>query len=255
MTGDGPDVLLVHAGVNDRRGWRHVVAELSPDFRCVAYDMRGYGETEYEPEDGWAPHRDALAVLDAAGSERALVIGCSMGGRAAIDLALAHPERVGALLLIGTAVRGMPDPGTEGLGSALDEAAWQAAQAGDFDGANRLEARLWLDGPEAPEGRVGGEARELFLEMNGRALRAPEPGEEADVPAAWPRLGELAVPALLLLGRLDAVEVAERVEKAAERIPGARLERLDGVAHVPHLEADAGTLAAIRTFVAAHAKR
>jgi pimeloyl-ACP methyl ester carboxylesterase len=90
----GADVLLIHAGVNDRRSWQHVVERLSPRHRCVAYDMRGFGETEYEREDGWSPVTDAVAVLDAAGFKRPVVVACSMGGRTAIDLALAHPDRV-----------------------------------------------------------------------------------------------------------------------------------------------------------------
>ena len=72
--------------------------------------MRGYGETTYEREDGWSPVADAKAVIDAAGLERPLVVACSMGGQTAIDLTLAHPERVAALALIGTAIRGAPYP-------------------------------------------------------------------------------------------------------------------------------------------------
>ena len=82
---------------------------------------------------------------------------------------------------------------------------------------------MWLDGPSAQEGRVGGPARELFLEMNERALRAEDPGDQAEIPPAWPRLGEIAVPTLMLLGRLDAEEI--QVDRRAGRalIPGARL--------------------------------
>ena len=247
VVGDGPDVLLIHAGVNDRRGWRHVVERLSPTHRCIAHDMRGYGETEYEPQDGWSPHEDARAVLDAAGADRAVVVACSMGGQAAIDLTLAHPDRVSALLLIGTAVRGAPYPElTEGPTAELNERF--AAAEDDLVELNRLDAHMWLDGPTAP-GRVTGEVRALFLEMNDRALRAPDPGPEADTPDAWPRLGEIAVPTLVLVGRLDAEEILAIAPQVAERIPGARLETLDGVAHVPHLEADEATLAAVERFV------
>src|SRR5262245_5361444 len=110
----GAHVLLLHAGVNDRRSWHHVVARLAPRHRCVAYDMRGHGETEYEPERGWSPVADAVAVLDAAGIPQAVVVGCSIGARLAIDLALAHPGRVRGLLLIGASVRGGPDHASEG---------------------------------------------------------------------------------------------------------------------------------------------
>jgi len=93
----GIDVLLIHAGINDRRSWRYVVRRLSPRHRCVAFDMRGFGETTFEREDGWSPVTDAVAVLDAAGLDRPVVVACSMGGQIALDLVLAHPDRVAGL--------------------------------------------------------------------------------------------------------------------------------------------------------------
>jgi pimeloyl-ACP methyl ester carboxylesterase len=248
--GDGPDVLLIHAGVNDRRSWRHVVDRLSPRYRCVSYDARGFGETEYEPEDGWAPLYDAVAVLDAAQVERAIVVACSMGGQTALDLVLAHPDRVSALVLIGSAVRGAPYPDlTAGPTYELDQRIEAAAAADDIDEIARLDAWMWLDGPGVPEGRVGGATRELFLAMNAKPLRAEDPGDQAEIPDAWPRLGEIAVPALVLCGRLDAEEIQAIAPQLAERIPGATLQWLEGVAHVPHLEGDPATLAAIEAFV------
>ena len=247
VTGSGPDVLLIHAGVNDRRSWRHVVERLAPTRRCVTYDMRGYGETTYEREDGWSPVADAVAVLDAAGVERATVIAASMGGECAIDLTLAHPERVERLALIGTAISGAPYPElTSGPTAELNA---RIAASEDLEEVGRLEAWLWLDGPTAPEGRVTGATRELFLDMNARALRAEDPGEQAELPPAWPRLGEIAVPTLLLLGRLDAEDILVVDEQAVGLIPGARLVHLDGVAHVPHLEGDPATLDALAAFV------
>jgi pimeloyl-ACP methyl ester carboxylesterase len=246
--GEGADVLLIHAGVNDRRSWRRVIARLGSRYRCLAFDMRRYGETMYEREDGWSTVTDALAVLDAEGMARPVVVGCSAGGEAAIDLALAHPGRVAGLCLIGTAVRGAPYPEvTEGREGALTA---QLEATEDYDEANRLIAWLWLDGPRADEGRVKGAARELFLEMNDRAMHAPDPGAEAELPDAWPRLGEIAVPTLALVGRLDAERITAINPPLAELIPGARLQWLEGVAHVPHLEGDPATLDAIERFVA-----
>jgi pimeloyl-ACP methyl ester carboxylesterase len=85
--------------------------------------------------------------------------------------------------------------------------------------------------------------------MNRRALQGEDPGEEAELPAAWSRLGEIAVPTLVMLGRLDTEEIQAINEPAAGLIPGARLRLLDGVAHVPHLEADPATLDEITAFV------
>src|SRR3954470_14855939 len=250
VTGEGDDVLLIHAGVNDRRSWRHVIDRLSPRHRCIAYDARGYGETESEREDGWSALADAIAVLSAAGVGRAVVGARSIGGQTAIDLVLAQPERVSALLLIGSAVRGAPYPDlTEGPTFELNQRFEVAEKAGDIDELARLDAWMWLDGPGAPEGRVSGPVRELFLDMNDKPLRADDPGDQAEVPDAWPRLGEIAVPTLVLVGRLDAEEIQVVDEQLAERIPDATLQWLEGVAHVPHLENDPATLAAIEAFV------
>ena len=125
----------------------------------------------------------------------------------------------------------------------------RANSAGDLDELARLDAWMWLDGPSATEGRVSGPARALFLDMNRRTLQAADPGEQAELPVAWPRLGEIAVPTLVMLGRVDAEEIQAIAEPAAGMIPGARLRLLDGVAHVPHLEADPATLKEITALV------
>jgi pimeloyl-ACP methyl ester carboxylesterase len=249
-TGSGPDVLLVHAGVTDQRSWAHVVDALS-GHRCLTYDARGYGRTTYQREDGWSPAGDAVAVLDAYDVDRAVVVGSSMGGRTSIDLALSHPERVRALVLIGPAVSGAPEPTYEPEVLALDET-WEAAEAaGDLDVVNEIEARVWLDGPTAPEGRVTGAPRDLFLQMNRRALAADETGEQSADVSAWDRLAEIGVPTLLLVGEHDLRYIHENCAHAARTIPGARLVELPGVAHLPHLENDERTIAEIAAFVAA----
>src|SRR2546423_8133105 len=147
---NGADVLLIHAGVNDRRSWRHVVERLASGHRCVTFDMRGFGETMFEPEDGWSPVTDALAVLDSAGLNRPVVVACSMGGQTAIDLTLAHPDRVAGLVLIGTAIRGAPYPELEEGPTADLNVRLEAADcAGDINEVARLDAWMWLDGPSA----------------------------------------------------------------------------------------------------------
>jgi len=243
-----PDVLLIHAGVTDQRSWASVVDAL-PEHRCLTYDMRGYGRTTYEPEDGWSPVDDAVAVLDGYDVGSAVVIGCSMGGRAALDLALTHPERVRALVLIGSAVSGAPElelePGLEDLEKRYDA----AYEADDHDALNALEAEIWLDGPFHP-GRVTGPARDLFLDMNRIALDAPDPGKRRDDVDAWQDAASIAVPTLVMVGEHDLDHTQGGAVHLAATIPGARLVELPGVAHLPHLERDPLTLREIVGFVA-----
>lgn len=247
---DGGAVLLMHAGVNDRRSWASLTPRLSARLQVIAYDARGFGDTRYQPEP-YSPVADALAVLDAAGVQRASVVGASMGGRTALDFALTHPDRVDRLVLIGPGISGAPvivdDPEPV---RTLAEAMAAADDRGDVDEVNRLEAHLWLDGPTAAEGRVTGAARELFLDMNGKALRAEDPGDRLPIdPPAWDRLAEVSVPTLVLDGELDLDEVHDRCTAVAEQVPGAELIRLPGVAHLPHLENDQTCLDAIARFL------
>lgn len=246
----GHDVLLLHAGVTDMRSWQPVVDVLAGRHRCIRYDARGFGETTYEPEDGWSPVDDAVAVLDAADAPRVVVVAGSMGGATAIDLALAHPDRVEALVLIGSAVSGAPHPElTDGPTARLAQKVDAAEEAEDADELNRLEAWMWLDGPGAPEGRVSGKVRELFLLMNGQALGAEEPGEEAMLPDAWPRLGGITVPALVLVGRLDTEGILVINEALADLLPDAKLVWLEDTAHLPQLEGHPVALREIADFV------
>ena len=243
-----PDVLLIHAGVTDQRSWTHVVERLA-DRRCLTYDQRGYGRTTYERQDGWSGVDDAVSVLDAHDARSVVVVACSMGGRVALHLALTHPERVRGLALIAPAISGGPGHVYEPEVLALSDASDAAWERSDLAEVNRIDAQVWLDGPTAPEGRVAGPARELFLDMNRTAIEADEPGEERLDVEAWDRLGEISVPTLLLIGDLDLQYLKDYAAHAAAAIPDARLVRLPGVAHLPQLEGDERMLAEISTFV------
>ena len=97
--------MLLHAGIADRRMWREQMPALAARHRVVALDLRGYGDSELPPAP-FAHHDDVVGLLDALGLDRAALVGCSFGGKVAVDTALAHPERVSALALFGAPVSG-----------------------------------------------------------------------------------------------------------------------------------------------------
>lgn len=247
----GPMVVFLHAGVADRRSWRAVAARVAAaGATAVSYDRRGFGETGYAPE----PHRhadDLLRVLDAvAGDAPAWLVGSSQGGRVAIDVALAAPGRAAGLVLFAPAVSGAPElelaPAEHHLEAQFDA----AEAAGDLDLLNRLEAHVWLDGPAQPEGRVGARLRELFLEMNGRALAADDPGAELEPPDALGAIERIACPALVIWGDLDFAGIVALSASLAERLPEGRGAVVPGTAHLPYLErpGEAGDLVAGAVF-------
>ena len=101
---------------------------------------------------------------------------------------------------------------------------------------NRVQAHEWLDGPRAQSGRVGGEARALFLDMNSIALGKTELTQEERPPAAWLRVGEVGAPTLLLVGDEDFTALIDRHEHLSEEMPNAFAAMLEGVAHIPSIE-------------------
>jgi pimeloyl-ACP methyl ester carboxylesterase len=159
----------------------------------------------------------------------------------ALDAALAAPGRIAGLVLLAPAVSGDPEldeaaynAATGGLGDAID-AAWTA---GEEERCNRLEVRLWLDGPAGPEGRVGGPARELALAMNRIVIANGEPAADgAGGLDAAGRLREVAVPVTVACGELDVALKRERSAELAEALPDATYRSLPGRAHLPYLEA------------------
>ena len=237
----GPPLVCLHAGVTDRRLWAPQREALGASHRVVAYDRRGFGETRLPPagsREAFSQVGDLLRVLDALQLDRAVLIGCSQGGRIAIDAALAHPQRVRALVLVAAAVTGAPqiDLPYAPLTQARVEAYEAAEQRGDQTALNELEAQFWLDGPEEPTGRVGGALRELFLSMNAIALASGSPGEEIAAASAWERLEAISVPTLVVWGTCDFEHLRMRMRELVRRIPGAVPFVVDGAAHLPSLE-------------------
>lgn len=161
-----------------------------------------------------------------------------MGGRIAIDAALARPDRVTGLVVVAPGVTGAPTPQHGEAVKALMDAINTATTQGDLDKRNELQAHAWLDGPLSPPGRVGGETRELFLSMNSTALRANFPGTAVEEePSAWESLEAIRTPTLVIWGDLDMPYLQERCKLLARRIPGAQSLVLAGTAHLPALEA------------------
>lgn len=245
--GEGDPIVALHAAVADRRVWESCTRMwMAAGHRVVTYDQRGFGSTE---SDGvpYRPVDDLWTVMDDRELPGAVLVGNSKGGRVAIDAALEQPARVAALVVIGPAVGGAPD----GEPDASIEEIWEQYEAADesenAEEINRIEAHFWLDGPTQTEGRVGGPTRDLFLDMNGRALELDEGAGEAEWgDDAWDRLSEIGVPTLVVVGEYDGEFVIDRSRKIAEVVPEGELVVIPDSAHLPPLDAP-GVLATLVT--------
>ncbi|TMF43444.1 MAG: alpha/beta hydrolase [Chloroflexi bacterium] len=149
--GAGFPILMFHAGIADSRMWQPQADEFAKQFDVIRPDMRGFGDSELPPRR-WSPVGDVIALIDELGLKPAHVIGCSLGGGLAIDLALDHPARVSKLVLVG------PSVGGDSFGKKYPEVFAEvraAAAANDLEALNQAEARLFLDGPGRARGHVG----------------------------------------------------------------------------------------------------
>ena len=246
--GWGPTVLLVHAGIADRRMWDDQVGPLADaGWTVVRADLPGFGETPPpgEPVALWEALRD---LLDHLGVDRAVVLGASLGGRAAVELALAAPDRVRALVLVGSGLAGHPfqEPALFELWDQSEG----AIERGDHLEAARVEIDTWVVG-------VGREASAVDPAVRRRVeamlLAAYAHGEadltEPDPPAAA-RLGEVAAPALVLVGEHDRPDIHAMAAALAGGIPRAERAVLAGTAHLPNMERPAEFNRVVLEFLA-----
>jgi 3-oxoadipate enol-lactonase len=233
-SGSGFPLLLIHAGIADSRMWEPQAEAFANHFDMVRPDLRGFGDSELPPGP-YSMVADLIALLDHLKIDRAHVVGCSMGGTVAIDLALKHPERVKKLVLVASGVSGSNLGAADAALFADVEA---ADKADDMDAANRAEVRLWVDGPRRPEGSAPAAVRELVLDMNGRSLHTDWTSAESQSldPPAITRLSEIGAPTLVIVGDQDLPHASANAELITSNVAGSRMVVIKDAAHLPSLE-------------------
>lgn len=234
--GRGQAVVLVHAGIADSRMWEAQVGPLSARYRVVRYDLRGFGRSTAKP----GPYQhltDLEGLLDHLGIEEAHLVGASFGGRIAIDFALERHDRVKSLVLLASAVDGVPPP--DDLIARYEEVD-AAVSAGDLARAVELELRLWVDGPRRSPRDVAKAVRDLVREMNTEVLKnALSLGLGEPLPLDFPastRLMDIRAPALVVEGALDVRYMLTLGDILATAIPSARKVVIPDAAHMVSME-------------------
>jgi len=235
-SGVGTPLVFLHAAVCDSRMWARQMAYLFKSYRVIAYDRPGFGES---PPRTFASSSiaDVLNVLDGLGiAEPAVLIGCSQGGRIALETALKHPSIVRALFLIAPTLSGAPTPTYTPEIEIMLRDQQLAEQAEDWVRFNEIRARLWLDGPLSPSMRVDGDIRRLFLKMNAIAIANRNQGGEIDKVPVFDQLASIHAPTRVVWGDLDFPHVQQRAQRVSDQVPRGNGVLLPGIAHLPSLE-------------------
>ena len=246
VRGEGEALVLLHDGLIAGATWD---AQTAPDafpsrYRVVRFDRRGRGRSEPAKVEH-SDVDDLAALMDALAIPRAVLVGCSSGGALAVDFALAHPGRVTALVLEGPVASGLP----------LSDQFWRRAMENlrpmfeSQDLAGTIE--LWVRDPWLTDARNTAARERLRAlltadpsSLNGRASRS----REAERPAAG-RLGEIAVPTLIVIGVSDLPDVHAHGGALEAGVRGAKRVLVDGAGHLVHLEQPAAFNALVLDFL------
>ncbi len=235
ILGNGTPLVLLHAGIADRRMWDAQFEVFAQHFRVVRYDRRGFGNSPMVAGD-FSHRRDLVALLHHLNMPKAHFVGASYGGRTILDFALEQPEMVLSLVTVGSSPGGFsapqfpPPPQIE----AID----QAASAGDIALASELEIQLWVDGPTRTPDQLPAAIRQLAVEMNLIALQyeIQALGDDQPFMDTVSRLSEIHAPSLIIWGDIDRPHVSLAGEFLAAQIVGAKKHIMTGTAHLPNME-------------------
>ena len=227
--GDEPAVLLLHGIGNYGRYWSFFADAIGGRLRLVAPDARGHGESG-RPADGYAPAEfvaDALAILDANGIERAVVVGHSMGGFHAMRLATEHPDRVRSLVIVDAS----PEPLAEGSTRATRLLTERPARFGSREEARAYLARTspgYRD--EVYENRLSWGFREdggaLMWRSDSHAL-GKIIASRASHAERWALLEAISCPTLVVRGTRSNVLSEEVAQRMASALADGRLMDVD----------------------------
>lgn len=244
-----PAIVLLHGFTGTGASWRAVIDGLGQSYNAFAPDMRGHGRAGDRRPIGW--HECVADVIDTA-PDRFLLAGYSMGARLALQVALAHPGRVDALLLVS---------GTAGIADEVERAARReddAALAEEIEGQDiESFASRWgrqaMFRRQSEEVAAAAHADRLRNTPSGlaAALRALGPGEMEPL---WARLDELRMPATVVAGERDS-KFRKLGERLAAGLPAGDLVVVPAAGHAVHLEAPAAVSACLQSLAGATATR
>jgi 3-oxoadipate enol-lactonase len=236
VVGDGPTVVLVHAGVGDSRMWARQVEDLRRDHRVITLDLRGYGETPLEAAAKYSDAGDVLELLELLDIDTTAAVAASYGAYVVLQAASKAPGRFSRLVLMSPPVDGV-EP-TEDFRAFVAEEN-RLLEAGDVDAATDLNVRTSL-GPDADD-----EARELVRVMQKRAFELQLAAGD-DVDNEEYEVGGITVPVKLFTGTHQLSFFQDCAAHLATQLPDVENTILPWAGHLPSLERPAETTALIR---------
>ncbi|MGI9622171.1 MAG: alpha/beta fold hydrolase [Acidimicrobiales bacterium] len=242
--GNGDVVLFLHGLGGTRDSWEPQLCGLSRRWRCVAWDMPGYGASRPLTALSFVSIADAVVeLLDQLGVERAHLCGLSFGGQQALHVALNHPQRVASMVLADTSAAFGAD--------GTDAAEWKRERLAPLDaGTTPAEMAHGVIAAIAAPG-FGGEQLRRTVDSFGRISASGLRAAVECLPShdVVDRLSEIVAPTLVVVGELDHETPVEYSTVLAEGLANSRLEILEGIGHLTPAEAPDRFNLAVTTFL------
>ena len=233
QAGSGLPLVLIHGFTLNTQMWDDQFTVFARHYRVIRYDMRGSGQSAMPTEQPFTEVDDLLALLDALGVSRAIVLGLSRGGSVAIDFALAYPERTCALVLVDPALGGWH--WSEAFSQFMRELELTArTQSVDMARERWLIHPLFLPVRERPE--QAQRLARIVASYSGWAWLHASSERDTDLPTPRP-LERISVPTLLIMGERDIDEFQAISDYIAHTIPHLTKLVLPGVGHMSNMEA------------------
>ena len=250
---NAPDLVLLHGYTGHCRSWDAFANVMSKQYRVLALDQRGHGETEWAPADQYGTMEmvaDLHAFVSALRLERFVLLGLSMGGLVAIAYAGARPVQLARLVIVDIA----PEIAAEGIQNIQQS----VARSDVFDTVEDAFRRARADNPVPPEGHHYDRVRASLMRTDegkwtyryDRALR--DPGNQRlrlAVEEGWDSVASFNVPTLLIRGEHSPLLSRDVADKFVSIAKNSQLVEVPGSGHPVPLDKPEGFLDAVQTFL------
>ncbi len=233
LTGEGEPVVFLHSGFTDHRIWEYQMEAFARQYEVVSYDLKGYGQSDL-PLGPFSNPEDLKALLEALDMKQVSLVGSSLGGGVAIDYALAYPERVKCLVLVGSGLKDYPCPDDymtqiielsgivqmQGIEAGIEHIITAPSWDYFFPSSNRPEAR----------------AKVVQAVRDSVSVFRWNPLWDCSINPAAERLGEIRCPALIVTGTRDSQYVLQIADYLQSGIKQATRIMMEDCCHLPYVE-------------------
>ncbi len=233
--GQGPPLVLIHAGFLDRRMWDPQFIHFSKNYKVIRYDVRGFGKSS-KAEDKYSDIEDLRSLLQHLKVDKAHIVGVSNGGRIAIDFTTNNPEKVDRLVLVGSGCSGYQNtPEEDKIWKEFEQqmaSQEDLVKQGKLAEAAMMDVEAWASAQD-PESRK--KIITMALDNSHVAADNPWKFQVHPNPPGYQRLTEIRAPTFVMVGDRDVNGMQMIAEAIHKKVPGSKYKVVKGADHIVNM--------------------